>query len=804
MEWNTVLNIMLWYECLFAGLTLFGIFCYNLIEKKVDAFRNVSTLVWLLACVYVFYIPYFFLKENFFSALFNGFVNIMQVVSLDADYTACYAALDEHMLTFFAGIYKAAVSLLHFVVPCFTMLTAFNLLLRFFSTAHLSFIVRRKRPLYVFSTYNVNTLQLAKSIREEAEKKNKSRQKNNTKCDLIFADVNDNVEKTDINELSDCAYHPNKVCDLLIEQNEKREVYYFCCSDDDERNLNDTLALIEKTKNIARDKKLSTEQGRAIEKNTHIFFFTHLEEPHTLIDSVDKGMINLSVINPTEEIVYNFLSKYPLFKYVRKENNKKKISVLLVGFNELNRTFLRAASWCGQLPGFELEITIADIELNKKTDSFFLKYPGLRNETTKQLFVDENGGSSFHIHMIEAMCDQELYTRISEKALTSTYIVVDMGTDTTNIESALYLRRTVYREQLHQGHLSVKLNRRNEIIPEPAIFAYITNNEKYVMVENLGTGGIPYGIIPFGCFRDVYSFYNLIDSPVRFLSKNIHLVYQSIDYETKEFMQPVTFAFSGLIQRIKKCENESAAAIDLEKVKQLQSLLESEKNADFTEGICMPDEEVEKLVSTLVKCGVIREIEPSSDSGASYCELVKDSVLKMAVDEAMHSYNRFEVDRRSNIANAMHIRYKLATIGLDFVSEEDSSDDSDEMYEVVDEDTLRKLIDENLEVLSKAEHDRWMAFEISEGWIPVTTDEVKEYWKNKLGKAGNPKSPYLKMHPYICLYDELPERSATMGKTDAKVYDEQLVRHIPDILRDVWGISGKRYKVIRYTENTVN
>jgi len=100
-----------------------------------------------------------------------------------------------------------------------------------------------------------------------------------------------------------------------------------------------------------------------------------------------------------------------------------------------------------------------------------------------------------------------------------------------------------------------------------------------------------------------------------------------------------------------------------------------------------------------------------------------------------------------------------------------------------------------LERLSISEHDRWMAFLETEGWIPATKEDVYAYRESGISK-GRHNCPILKMHPYICEYENLKDLSMDLEGKDTTVYDEELILRIPDILGDKWNVAGKKFTII--------
>ncbi len=161
------------------------------------------------------------------------------------------------------------------------------------------------------------------------------------------------------------------------------------------------------------------------------------------------------------------------------------------------------------------------------------------------------------------------------------------------------------------------------------------------------------------------------------------------------------------------------------------------------------------------------------------------------VESALERYNLFEVNKSSNRANALHIRYKLLLLGLDYTDDPQAQEVSLSDY----------LTGEMLENLTYAEHNRWMAFLDSEGWEGATVAQSKAYQESGISK-GRHNCPLLKLHPYICPFEALSQCSEDLGLPDSTVYDRDLISRIPDILYDKWNVTGKKYKIVKSDEKT--
>ncbi|MDO4538459.1 MAG: RyR domain-containing protein, partial [Coriobacteriales bacterium] len=113
-------------------------------------------------------------------------------------------------------------------------------------------------------------------------------------------------------------------------------------------------------------------------------------------------------------------------------------------------------------------------------------------------------------------------------------------------------------------------------------------------------------------------------------------------------------------------------------------------------------------------------------------------------------YERFEDQpadlQRSNYAQAEHVPTKVHAVGYLLVSK----DQPGEFQEV------RSFGAEQVELLARLEHDRWMQERLEAGWV-----------LDRESSAGNPEK---KTSPYLVPYDELSD--------EIKEYDRDAVRQL--------------------------
>lgn len=185
----------------------------------------------------------------------------------------------------------------------------------------------------------------------------------------------------------------------------------------------------------------------------------------------------------------------------------------------------------------------------------------------------------------------------------------------------------------------------------------------------------------------------------------------------------------------------------------------------------------------------------NSNSVYSYSGIVENELEKLALNAhavyqnmfsdvtipkstILKTFNYSEIDKKSNFANVLHIRYKLKMLGYEIklfseateIEREKSSENLQYLKNIFND-------KKTLEYLGQLEHDRWMYFQISEGWKGVSVEEAKIYSEH----SGNHKNTKAQLHPCICSWDELDE---VVNNFDPHIkdYDTEFIIRIPQIL----------------------
>jgi len=646
---------MLWYICFFITVAVLLASVLITLGRRKSRIGIGSLFFGLLFATFFLHLPIHLYhvtengaKNDLITAVLGAFVSIVQVITVNAEYFEFASEIIGRLeVQIFESIYLFIFGTVHFALPAVSAVTAVTFVLRCLAEFRVKLVNLKKRPVYVFSCINSRSVSLARDVKKKLPKSS-----------ILFASCS-GVEKSEYNELKNeihCDFQDDRIEELKLSAKNK-QVYYFFISDDEEDNISSALSVLSRL----------SQNSDICQKNSHLFVFSEIEEMDTLIDSAEKGITDIRIVNCCETAVYSLLDAHPLYDGAK--NNK--ISAMILGFDKISLAFLRAAAWCGQLSGYVLEMNVICEKENSLADHAVFAFPGLFS-----------GRYNINIHRYEN--ELEMEALVKRFANDTTYAVVTAENDTEALKRSLFLRRSILAADPLYSHM-------------PFICVRIENDEKADLARNLHTPEskperrISFEITPFGGIKDIYNLDSIVDPVFEKVSLNVHLVYEDI--------------FSG-------------GGID--------------------------------------------------------------------VDSAAARYNLFEVNKRSNRANAMHIRYKLALIGLDY--EESNLEDEVDFQE--------HLANSNPGNLTCTEHLRWMAFLESEGWTASDVEQAEKYKASGISK-GRHNCPLLRLHPYICPFEELKARSDALGLPDSTVYDTELIRRIPDILHDKWGVSGKNYRIIK-------
>ena len=383
-------------------------------------------------------------------------------------------------------LYQVWAATLFVLAPVFTfsfVLSLFNNL-----SAYLKYMCAFNREIYVFSELNERSLVLANDIKTK-----------NKKATIVFTDVfEDNEENT--YELIENAKRLGTICfkkDILVvdfkKHSSKKPVFFFAIGLNETENLNQSLKLIENY----RDRE-----------NTHIYVFSTKIESELLLTSVDKGAVKVRRINEVQSLVNRVLYEQGcvLFDSAREmPNGNKKISAIVVGMGSHGTEMVKALTWFGQMDGYKLEINAFDRDPLSK-EQFIALAPELMSDDYNG--VDIEGEAQYKI-TVHPGIDVTSITFANEiaKITDATYVMVALGNDDVNINTAVNLRMYFERMKIH-----------------PVIQAIVYNSQQKKALEGIKNyRGQAYDIEFIGDVESSYTEAVIIDSELEEEALKRHL-----------------------------------------------------------------------------------------------------------------------------------------------------------------------------------------------------------------------------------------------------------------------------------------
>ncbi|MBQ8529047.1 MAG: hypothetical protein IJ459_04845 [Clostridia bacterium] len=368
-------------------------------------------------------------EASFFGvvrSLFLSVFNSMQIFAIGCE----FGVVAESMPLcpeWLAPGYNAWVSLLFVVAPVFT----FGFVLSLFKnlSAHLKYLAVYFKDVYVLSALNEKSLVLARDIK-----------KSFPKAAIVFTSVF-NGEDGGLELLRDAA-EIGAICMRQDVQSfdfdrhsAKAALSFFAISEDETENLKASLELIEKYKERV---------------GTRLYVFSTHIECELLLNSSSKGKIKVRRINEVEslidrvlyergEVIFNTAKPMP--------DGEKKITAVVIGMGNHGTEMVKALAWFGQMDGYTLKIHAFDKD-PLAGERFTAIAPELMSPKYNGVCVEGEAQYSIELHPgfdVEAWGFAEEISKLKD----TTYVMIALGNDTLNINTAVNLRMYFERMGIH-------------------------------------------------------------------------------------------------------------------------------------------------------------------------------------------------------------------------------------------------------------------------------------------------------------------------------------------------------------------
>ena len=322
--------------------------------------------------------------------------------------------------------FQAWAALLYVAAPVFTFGAVLSLFKNLFAWVKWRWGAYFKEA-FVFSQLNERSLALANDIH-----------KGHPKAAIVFTEVSE--EDASAVKWLEEAKQIGAICfpeDILSikfgKHGANQTISFFAIGIDESENLNYALKLIESYKD---------------RENTNLYVFSTKISSELALTTVDKGQIKVRRINDVRSLVNRLLytDGQVLFSSARPNpEGDKSISAVVIGMGRYGTEMVKALSWYCQMDGYRLKINAFDQDPLAE-DKFMALAPELMDPAYNGVIVEGEAQYEITVHS-----GQDVQTATFAKTIASitdaTYVLVALGNDEVNLETAVRLR--MYFERIH-------------------------------------------------------------------------------------------------------------------------------------------------------------------------------------------------------------------------------------------------------------------------------------------------------------------------------------------------------------------
>lgn len=551
-----------WIYLLFSVISfvfLLSYSCYSFFTyRKIDhSKRTFSVTVFYTVGVFIatvlVFIPVYYIYYNFgdqysfIRPLLLSFHNALRVFILDGEFDIVKNAV-EGFCTPLRVIFSSYCAILYVLAPVLTFSTVLSFFKNFKSEIRYKFCGKKK--IFVFSELNEGSLALAKNICKKFSYSDSV---------IIFTDVYEQNEEKN-HELTLEAYNINAIClkkDVthLDISSKKGNVEIFLIGENESENVSQASLLTERFNN--ENKK----------QNIKIFVFAKGKESGYIIDSLnydallnraagagfDDSTFKIRRVNTIKQLVWRTIPRMNLFEC----GDDKTISVMIAGIGSFGTEFFKMIVWYCQMEGYSLELNIFDkcmktdidercsIEsvLARQCPELFQKNP-CYDDGDASYDIKCFDGIDFSNNSFEKLWDNPEF---SERLKKTSFVVVALGNDDTNIETAVYLRSLFDRKNSIVASKDIYADKEC-----PSIYSVVYDGVKSGTIKNGGDEflknykAIPYHINFIGSIEQQYDYDNIYDFNLEMSAYQYHVEWMKVGNELVEKAREMHYDLSKL------------------------------------------------------------------------------------------------------------------------------------------------------------------------------------------------------------------------------------------------------------------
>ena len=399
----------------------------------------ISTFVALTVMYYALEYSQLYCEEQFgwFTAIFVAVRDTIGTFVVDGDFSF-YAENMQGMWSWLVPICSVSMALMIIAAPVFT----FGFLLSFFKnlSSMIRFLLKKKANVYVFSELNEKSLVLASDLKQ-----------NDSHRVVVFCDVFERDDERfgellDDAKKLDAIFFEKDILDIDFHKHAKKgNLYFFITGQDDTENINQSLGLVERYGEY---------------DTTHLYLFSDSISGEMLLFSGKKHRMKIRRINESLAMIHNALYQDPTVVFQNTSGvtplGEKVISAVLVGLGGYGTEALKTLLWYGQMDGYRLKIDAFD-QNEKAEERMEFLCPEVMSEKYNRKHVPGEASYDVTVHSAVTVGTKTFADEIA-KLTEASFVLVSLGNDDLNIETAVSLRVMFERMGIHPTIYAVVYN----------------------------------------------------------------------------------------------------------------------------------------------------------------------------------------------------------------------------------------------------------------------------------------------------------------------------------------------------------
>lgn len=316
------------------------------------------------------------------------------------------------------SLYMGFLSLLQLAAPALTAVSVLAVLSNL--SSWLQYRMSRNKNICVFSELNEGSLILAKEMKE-----------NHSESAFAFAGIH--PEKTP-EELQKAARElgailfRKEVTELPLQKHSKdKSIWFFAIAQDEQTNVKHGLHLVEQYGDWER---------------ANLYVFANSMESEALFSTLHNKKIIVRRISLVRSVINRMLydeGKKLFDNAILQPDGKKIITAVVVGMKKYGTVMAKTLPWFSQMDGYHLHLHLFDARRDAE-DKFAMDCPELLMKNYNGVHTKEGESCDTIDFYSGIQPDTKTFADHIAKLKDVTYVLVDLGRDDRNIETAMTLR----------------------------------------------------------------------------------------------------------------------------------------------------------------------------------------------------------------------------------------------------------------------------------------------------------------------------------------------------------------------------